>query len=34
MFDSAYQGFASGDLKKDAYAIDLFTQQWDRIMLC
>ena len=34
MFDSAYQGFASGDLKKDAYAIDLFTQSWDRIMLC
>lgn len=26
MFDSAYQGFASGDLKKDAYAVDLFTQ--------
>lgn len=34
MFDSAYQGFASGDLKKDAYAIELFTQSWDRIMLC
>lgn len=34
MFDSAYQGFASGDLKKDAYAIELFTQEWDRIMLC
>lgn len=24
-FDSAYQGFASGDLEKDAYAIRLFT---------
>lgn len=34
MFDSAYQGFASGDLKKDAYAVDLFTQSYDRIMLC
>jgi aspartate aminotransferase len=34
MFDSAYQGFASGDLKKDAYALDLFTQSYDRIMLC
>ena len=34
MFDSAYQGFASGDLKKDAYAIELFTKEWDRIMLC
>ena len=34
MFDSAYQGFASGDLKKDAYAIDLFTKTYDRILLC
>jgi len=34
MFDSAYQGFASGDLKKDAYAIDLFTKSYDRILLC
>lgn len=32
-FDSAYQGFASGDLEKDAYAIRLFTQHYDRIML-
>jgi aspartate aminotransferase, mitochondrial len=32
-FDSAYQGFASGDLEKDAYAIRLFTQNYDRIML-
>ena len=34
MFDSAYQGFASGDLKKDAYAVELFTKHYDRIMLC
>jgi aspartate/tyrosine/aromatic aminotransferase len=34
MFDSAYQGFASGDLKKDAYAVDLFTKSYDRILLC
>lgn len=34
LFDSAYQGFASGDLKKDAYALNLFVQEWDRIMLC
>jgi len=32
-FDSAYQGFASGDLKKDAFALDLFSKEWDRIML-
>lgn len=34
MFDSAYQGFASGDLVKDAYAVDLFTKSYDRILLC
>lgn len=34
LFDSAYQGFASGDLKKDAYPIDLFTKSYDRLMLC
>ena len=32
-FDSAYQGFASGDLEKDAYSLRLFTQHMDRIML-
>jgi aspartate aminotransferase, mitochondrial len=32
-FDSAYQGFASGDLAKDAYALNLFTESYDRIML-
>jgi len=24
-FDSAYQGFASGDLNEDAYSLNLFT---------
>lgn len=33
-FDSAYQGFASGDLNKDAYALQLFAKNYDRIMLC
>lgn len=33
-FDSAYQGFASGDLVKDAYALNLFSAEYDRIMLC
>lgn len=32
-FDSAYQGFASGDLDEDAYSLNLFTQHTDRIML-
>ena len=32
-FDSAYQGFASGDLARDAYALNLFSQNYDRIML-
>ena len=32
-FDSAYQGFASGDLNKDAYALRLFQKEHDRIML-
>ena len=32
-FDSAYQGFASGDLAKDAYSLNLFTQNYDRVML-
>jgi len=31
--DSAYQGFASGDLIKDAYAIRLFSKEYDRMML-
>jgi aspartate aminotransferase len=32
-FDSAYQGFASGDLDKDAYSLKLFSQHTDNIML-
>jgi len=32
-FDSAYQGLASGDLDKDAYALRLFAQNTDRICL-
>lgn len=32
-FDSAYQGFASGDLERDAFALRLFSMQYDRIML-
>jgi aspartate aminotransferase len=32
-FDSAYQGFASGDLEKDAYSLRLFSQNTDNMML-
>jgi aspartate aminotransferase len=32
-FDSAYQGFASGDLDRDAYSIRLFQKHTDDIML-
>jgi aspartate aminotransferase len=32
-FDSAYQGFASGDLEKDAYSLRLFTENTDNVML-
>ena len=32
-FDSAYQGFASGDLEKDAYSLRLFAKHTDNIML-
>ena len=34
MFDSAYQGFASGDLERDAAPVHLFTKSYDRLMLC
>lgn len=34
MFDSAYQGFASGDLDEDAYSLRHFLKNYDRIMLC
>lgn len=32
-FDSAYQGFASGDLDKDAYALRLFTEAGVELLL-
>ena len=32
-FDNAYQGFASGDLETDAYALRLFAEHTDNIML-
>jgi len=32
-FDSAYQGFASGDLERDAYSLRLFSQNTDNMML-
>lgn len=32
-FDSAYQGFASGDLETDSYALKLFAKNTDNIML-
>jgi len=33
IFDSAYQGFASGDLEKDSYALRLFAEKTSKIML-
>jgi aspartate aminotransferase, mitochondrial len=32
-FDSAYQGFASGDLAADAYSLRLFSENYDRVCL-
>jgi aspartate/tyrosine/aromatic aminotransferase len=32
-FDSAYQGFATGDLDKDAYSLRLFAEHTDNICL-
>ena len=32
-FDSAYQGFASGDLEKDSYSLKLFQEHTNDIML-
>lgn len=32
-FDSAYQGFASGDLEKDSYSLRLFSEHTDNLML-
>lgn len=33
-FDMAYQGFASGDTNKDAYAVRYFVEQGHQIALC
>ncbi|KAF5099136.1 hypothetical protein D0Z03_001084 [Geotrichum reessii] len=33
-FDMAYQGFASGDINKDAYAVRYFVEQGHQIALC
>ena len=33
LFDSAYPGFASGDLEKDSFALKLFAEHTDDIML-
>ena len=33
-FDSAYQGFASGDLENDAFAVKYFTNQGFDLLLC
>lgn len=33
VFDSAYQGFASGSLEEDAYSLRHFVENYDRIML-
>jgi aspartate aminotransferase len=32
-FDSAYQGFASGDLERDAFALRLFMKNTDNLCL-
>jgi len=32
-FDSAYQGFASGNLETDAYSLRLFSENTDRLCL-
>lgn len=34
LFDSAYQGFASGDLDKDAWAVRLFVERGFELMVC
>ena len=34
IFDSAYQGFASGDAEKDAFAIRQFVKDGHNIALC
>lgn len=32
-FDTAYQGFASGDIDNDAYSLRLFANNYDRMFL-
>ena len=32
-FDTAYQGFASGDIDLDAYSLRLFSKETDRMFL-
>lgn len=34
VFDCAYQGFASGDVNKDAFPIRLFLQNKIQLILC
>lgn len=34
LFDSAYQGFASGNLEKDSYSLRLFAENCETMMLC
>jgi aspartate aminotransferase len=34
VFDSAYQGFASGDPEKDAAAVRYFVEQGHNVVLC
>jgi len=34
LFDMAYQGFASGDIEKDAFAVRYFVSEGHQIMLC
>jgi aspartate/tyrosine/aromatic aminotransferase len=32
-FDSAYQGFATGDVVKDAFALRLFARSYNKVLL-
>ena len=34
LFDSAYQGFATGDFKADAYSIQIFAELIIKFLLC
>lgn len=33
-FDTAYQGFASGDLDKDGYGLRLFIKEGHQLLVC